>query len=338
VKRIFTNIWVLLLASASLTAQESIQRYYVDAQADGDGSSWASAFSDLQSALAVVKAGDEVWVVNGTYYPTQDGDRTVSFNIPSGVRVYGGFFGTETKLEERNLGLCETVLSGNIGKADDTKDNSQTVVLFKDASTSTILDGFVISDGYANGIEDGANLTTCGAAIFNNGEYGLSSPQITNCTFRANFAREGAAIYNFANMGVTSPIISACQFADNRSDFNGGAIFNDGNMGTCNPTIKNSSFTGNESGYGSAVFNRGDYGECQPTIQNSEFVSNLSLIRGGAIYDDTMGRGVCGAKVGDCIFEDNPSFVPDAGNGDENSIMNENPGSGTVRMRSTIAY
>ena len=40
-----------------------------DAPAGGDGSSWASAFSDLQDALAAARAGDVVRVAQGTYAP-----------------------------------------------------------------------------------------------------------------------------------------------------------------------------------------------------------------------------------------------------------------------------
>lgn len=46
---------------------------HVDAMATGndDGTDWANAFTDLQSALAVATPGDQVWVAAGTYRPTE---------------------------------------------------------------------------------------------------------------------------------------------------------------------------------------------------------------------------------------------------------------------------
>ena len=194
----------------------------------------------------------------GTYLPTTDNERSVAFTSPSGVKVYGGFQGTEKKLEERKPTENLTILSGEIGDAAVAEDNSYTIVYFNNVSAATTLDGFVITGGYADGLVEGADLSTCGAGIFNNGEAGISSPTIANCLFLENFSREGAAIYNYANEGETSPVISACKFVYNRSDFNGGAIFNDGNFGTCNPTITNCSFDGNEFMYGAGILNDGE--------------------------------------------------------------------------------
>ena len=47
-----------------------------------DGSSWNDAFPDLQQALAVSMDGDEIWVSQGTYYPTTTTDRSISFVLP----------------------------------------------------------------------------------------------------------------------------------------------------------------------------------------------------------------------------------------------------------------
>lgn len=85
--------------------EESI--IYVDLDAvDGEnnGSSWENAFTDLQSALAIAGASDQIWVAEGTYLPTTgnnlpegvDDIRAVSFVINNGVKVYGGFAGDET--------------------------------------------------------------------------------------------------------------------------------------------------------------------------------------------------------------------------------------------------
>ena len=76
--------------------------YYVNDDATGaeHGTSWQDAFTDLQSALAVAVAGDQIWVAAGTYKPSLSIDgsadaRTASFSLKSGVALYGGFAGVE---------------------------------------------------------------------------------------------------------------------------------------------------------------------------------------------------------------------------------------------------
>jgi len=62
---------------------------YVKAGGTGNCSSWDLA-CDLQVALGVAVAGNEVWVAAGTYIPDHS-DSTISFNLKSGVAIYGGF-------------------------------------------------------------------------------------------------------------------------------------------------------------------------------------------------------------------------------------------------------
>lgn len=310
-KQILLTTIVLLVTGLTLRASE-VNQYFVKAGVEGDGTSWKSAFADLQSALAIARPGDIVWVAAGTYVPTADGDRTVHFAIPTGVKVYGGFAGTEKRLEDRKLTTTNSsILSGEIGDLTTREDNSYTVVYFRHADANTVLDGFTIAGGYADGYEETADVTTCGAAVFNDGQAGFSSPVISQCVFLDNYAREGAAIYNFAYKGECSPTISGCVFTGNQSNFNGGAVFNDGNYGICNPTIKNCSFDNNEAMYGAGILNRGLYGVCKPLIMDSEFTNNFALSRGSAVYQQREGKGVCEPTIERCIFEDNVSTVGD---------------------------
>lgn len=100
---------------------------YVDADATGadDGSSWTDAYSKLQDALDDAVADDEIWVAEGTYYPDQGAsvmadDREASFVLVDGLRIYGGFDGTETARTGRDPENNVTILSGDIKQDDGT--------------------------------------------------------------------------------------------------------------------------------------------------------------------------------------------------------------------------
>jgi len=98
---------------------------YVDVNAPDpcDGSSWSKAFKYLQDALDVAWPCDQVWVANGTYKPTTDPyDTDATFQMVSGVGLYGGFEGApkeETKRYERNWFVNETILCGDPNGDDD---------------------------------------------------------------------------------------------------------------------------------------------------------------------------------------------------------------------------
>ena len=76
--------------------------YYVDANAPpgGDGSSWEDAFNHVQDALSTASSGDQIWVAEGVYRPDEDtdhpdgtGEREATFQLKSGVAIYGGYAG-----------------------------------------------------------------------------------------------------------------------------------------------------------------------------------------------------------------------------------------------------
>lgn len=90
-----------------------------------NGTSWANAYRELRDALPNVHPSDtnkvEIWVARGTYTPRlADGVGTYrlresTFAMQSHLRVLGGFNGTETGANARNIGANPTVLSGDIG-------------------------------------------------------------------------------------------------------------------------------------------------------------------------------------------------------------------------------
>ena len=136
----FSNLFIALPANAVIR--------YVTPSGAGlmTGSTWGNAFpgSSLQFAISSSLAGDEVWVMSGTYFTTAANNREIYFSLVNGVAVYGSFNGTETVLSQRNFTCGFTsVLSAEIGLPG-IADNSYHVISNSSVNNTAILDGFTI--------------------------------------------------------------------------------------------------------------------------------------------------------------------------------------------------
>lgn len=303
-----------------MTAQP---RIFVRQGANGNGSSWENAFGNLQDALQAARhmGGAHIWVAAGKYVPTFSGDRDASFHVTEGVVLLGGFAGYESFAEQRDWRSNLTVLSGEIGSPS-LDDNSYTIVLTQNVSSATVVDGFVITAGAANGTGRKGNARRSGAGWFNDGSGGYSNPTVRNCLFVNNYGRDGAAMYNLAANGVASPRIDNCQFVNNHADLDGGALFNNGSFGISSPVITNCLFEENEASYGAGIINLAEHGESRPSIARSIFTRNLSYIRGSSVYNNREYEGVCEADIdySSCTFNDNKDKV---GNTVSSTVNNE---------------
>ena len=230
---------VMLLCAGAAHADT----YFVDSDVgvSGDGLSWGRAFVSVQEALDVVRPGDEIWVAEGVYVPEVPLGRSATFAIPSGVRVYGGFEGTETRLDQRDdPSDFPTVLSGELSPGN----RVYNVVELVSTDAGTLIDGFEIRDGLADGVSsqnrDGAGVRMSGAlgtirnvvfagcesagrggAVWIGGSSGSDFIYIENCTFDENRAAgSGGAIYSSLQMSIAS-----CDFDSNVSETSGGAVY-----------------------------------------------------------------------------------------------------------------
>lgn len=297
--------FLMLFGALNLSLQAA--RIYVKAGAAGDGTSWITATGNLQGALETAIKGDEIWVSKGVYFPTKENNRIISFNIKDGVALYGSFAGSETKLGERIIETNYTILSGEIGTIQKT-DNTFNVLYTAHATETTIIDGFIITGGYAGGDEASGSRFASGGGLYNDGRNSgkESSPTIKNCKFIENTARDGGAIYNnAANGGKCQPKITNCNFQHNNAFLGGGAIFNNGQKaGKCLPVITKNTFKGNIAGFGGAIFNYGQAGECISQIKNTAFINNKAMIQGGGIFN-LGGEGISKSTLINCEFTDN---------------------------------
>ncbi len=156
---------------------------YVDRTATGfqDGSSWENAFRSLTDAIDLANQcpdAREIWLREGTYYPTDGLSRSSSFNLTSGVKIYGGFAGTETSRSQRDILAHPGILSGDIGITGDSLDNVFHVVVASAGVDTALLDGISIRHGTANGTNLGENS---GGGIINTGLLHLKDVKIDYC-------------------------------------------------------------------------------------------------------------------------------------------------------------
>jgi hypothetical protein len=239
---------------------------FVKATANGanNGTSWTDAYTTIQPAIDAAFASTDkknVWVSVGTYKPGTL--RSDSFQMKNGVKIYGGFAGTEMQFSQRNLSAgYETILSGDLNESN-SANSGDSFHIVRGASGAT-LDGVTIKYGYADGSPPGG-YDYVGAGLFNDNS---SSPVIANVIFTENTALDyGAGIYN-AN--GSSPTVNNVVFYKNTA-YNGAGMFSWYNSA---PVVTNSTFAYNTGtvGGGMAVY----YSIPGGTLKNCIFYGNAN--------------------------------------------------------------
>jgi len=298
--------WLLcvLFLLGTVRAAAAGRVIYVDASAakGNDGSSWIDAFSDLQDAIAVAQAGDEIRVAQGIYTPTQDPlDRDATFDLKDGVSITGGYTGMAGMYPDfRHIRFFATILSGDIDYNDDGLDpnnegNSRHVVTCTGRGNAAILDGVTITGGYTGGVRGHHSRDGVGGGL----SCWSSSPQLNDCGFADNYN----AVFVSSN---SYPVFTRCIWEDNRATGSGAAIYVDrGSSLSLNYCVFRRNTAGRRGG---AIYAGG--GEMQ--LINCLFVANKAGETGGAIAcpDYSHGNGDTILNVLNCTFYNNtfPTF------------------------------
>ena len=253
----------------------------------------------------------------GTYYPVDcdvnclPNDRFFSIQLKNNVEIYGGFFGDETALDQRDPVLNETILSGDIG-TNNTISNSVHVVFGNQVDETAVLDGFIIREGLADGASGTENAH--GGGLYLKATAGGScGPHIQNCIFIANSALErGAAVYlDATGGGIINAVFGNCRFLDNQvTDLGGGgsvASFVDGG-GQISPVFTGCIFRSNNSadkGGAIAWYATGENSISQPRLEACQFDLNEAVNYGGAIYALAEDQADHQTIVHHCSFDSN---------------------------------
>lgn len=267
-KKIFLQVLLFCSMYQSFSAV-----IYVDANAMGinNGTSWLNAYTNLQAAVSSSIYGDQIWVATGVYKASTTNNRDTFFVMKNGVDLYGGFSGTESSINQRDIDLNPTTLSGDIGELGSNIDNTKKLVKMSNISTNLIFDGFRIVSGY-DGEGSGA-----GFYILNNS----GTINIRNCVIYNNYAYStGGGAY----VKTSTVNFNNCDFLYNSSyDYGGGAIYA-ANVSNSTINIQESRFIGNTSRSGAVVKFDGIN-----LIMNSVLVSGNSATSGGGIIDISSG-------------------------------------------------
>jgi len=195
-----------------------------------DGLSWLNAYTNLQDALAAATSSNQIWVAEGTYFPTYGTSTAAKFTLNKPIAIYGGFAANESKLIQRKHALYPTILSGDIGTRDANFDNSAQIVTTTSGAAGGLLDGFIIEK--ANGTGNGSGMyvgtvmtvQNCWFRDILSGNSALfiqADASIRNCRFSNNTASSrGGALQSQSS----SPTIVNCVFYDNSCDGAGGTL------------------------------------------------------------------------------------------------------------------
>jgi len=325
---LFFCVWIY-----STTAEGQI---FVDLNATGanNGTSWANAYTDLQSALADPNLGslqDQIWIAKGIYTPPALDGRYSSYQLTiSGIAIYGGFAGTESIIEEREILNNPTILTGDIGLSGNPSDNLYHVI-YLDNIVQATLDGLTIRDGNANG----ADLSGKGGAILISSQYDYSI-SVRNCIFKNNIAEFGGAIAQVVNHSGLGQSPNATLnldntiFSSNNALASGGAViienFLPGTMGN-NQTflnIRQCTFSQNTASVtGAVIFAIND--EITPAS------GTIAISSANSIYTQNNVSGMentfdYNAGTGTITFNSDHDLF--SGNGDNiilNSMLNMDP-------------
>lgn len=223
-----------------------------------DGTSWATAFTEIQDGIEAARQsfGGEVWVAAGSYGEARA--NAGSLRLRAGVDLFGGFAGGEAVRDQRDPDANVTVIDAAVSNAGAP---AAAAVL---GANDALLDGFVVRHGQG---QDGAGMLNIAV-----------SPTVVNCTFTENVAqRFGGGVLN---VDGATPVFKGCRFVKNYAGNSGGAM---GNTNAA-PSVEDCTFEENSAGnVGGAIFNveGGDV-----FLTRSVFDGNSALEGGGAVFNE----------------------------------------------------
>ncbi|MDR0438262.1 MAG: S8 family serine peptidase [Bacteroidales bacterium] len=316
---------------------------YVKTGATDDGSSWENASGDIQAMIDAQQVdGGEVWIA------ACESPLAVNLTMRNNVQVFGGFFGNEIDVNERQKsdldgnGIVEpweftnaTILSGQ---------NARTVLSqTADFAVETVWDGITFTKGLSDNNGAGVSIRTNG--------------KLQNCIITDNHIFNTAATSERYGAGVlvNGGTLQNCKISNNTTTVNGtGAARGGGIYASGNARIISCLITGNKAISGGGVSGDAEGGGIAVTSTNSlnsHFI-NCVIENNEAIISSGSGQARGGAtrqgRFINCTFVGNKATHnaggPYSGSASNlnivNSIIwgNEAPGANPQVLGATMTY
>ncbi len=276
---------------------------YVNCNALGanDGTSWANAYTNLKVAVDSASEDSELWVSAGTYYPSATtNNRADSVVLKPGMKLYGGFTTAMTLRDQRNWTANPVVLSGDLNKKNDHKDNSDHILA---GAANAVVDGFSIMNGgdvSQDTATDGSVTNAFGGGL-SIADAGSAAMTVANCVFSANnvYWDDVDALGQTGLGGAVYATNSAlaiinCVFDDNKAWRRGGAI---------------------------CVINPVSEPSCAVVVSNCLFRRNLTRMSSGEVGGGAIWAASGHLLVSGCRFIDNRAAINDLCYGDGAAIL-----------------
>lgn len=285
-----------VMAATSGSGAGGPSRLYVNGAlgASGNGTSWETAYNNLETALSVARVVGspvtEIWVAQGVYLPSRRtipaDDRSKTFELPGGVAIHGGFQGNETALTPgHSRARTPSILSGDLAGDDDNTfnnyfNNAYQVCTYTGGANgleSVTLTGFDIRSGNADNTQffgrdaGGAISATGGTVRFEDGRL-----------YRNLASGAGAAVHAES---ASIHILNA-QIFNNRAGFGGGVAlqyFRLADGGSPSATFTNTAFSANHAtSDAGAIFSQSH----TVTITNCTIALNTAGAQCGGFLND----------------------------------------------------
>lgn len=317
--------WTLAALAA---APAYAARYYVHPTLGNDtnlGISWLVPLRTLDEALTRAASTpndpDEIWVVQGTYFPSvvflDPNDptpppataRRKTFRIPIKTQVFGGFLGPSTQfpsgemlLTQRNPEVNLTTLNGDLDANGDpipdgiTTNNCYHVVYFQGADAETKLSGFTIKNGNADHPTVARDARGGGIGMHTDD----GAPLLNRLRVVNNRARLGGGGMHCAGKAVT--YATNCVFESNTvtDGIGGGVLAREGGTNMQNCVLRNNTAMHPTDGRGGGFASEPSPTNVFSELHNCTFAGNQAAIFGGAVFSamfDTASIGISNSVV-----------------------------------------
>jgi len=287
---------------AAISAAESAVVHVKPSGNDGNsGLDWDHAKASVGAAIQAAFAGDEIWVAAGVYHERIRNKTSAGLSVDVGL--YGGFAGTESARDERDVAANATVLDGGAGGSVVTIDSL--------AGPAMRVDGFRIRNGDAM---FGGGIAVTGAA-----------PTIANNDVLGSQADYGGgiAVWGYRTIApVAHARIESNVIQVNRGGSGGGGIAIVGSSATIVSNVLTRNTTGGEGG-GIGVWVADSAKTARPRIANNFIFENASdlttpglTVGGGGIYaterdinGEPVDFGICTPRIEDNVIAANAAIA-----------------------------